>query len=103
MSIVEVPVLETVIEPPPAITTVLEVGQGPSGPPGPAGTGSLAYTHTQGSAAAEWVVNHNFGYRPTVRALTVGGAEMLAEVLHASTNQARLYFDSPVAGQAICS
>lgn len=103
MSIVEVPVLETVIEPPSAITTVLEIGQGPSGPPGPAGDGVLSHTHTQSPAAAEWIVNHNFGYRPTVRALTVGGAEMLAEVLHISENQARLYFDTPVAGQAICS
>jgi hypothetical protein len=103
MSVIEVPSLTTVLELPPAFETVLEVGQGPSGPPGPAGDGTLSYTHTQSPAATEWIVNHNFGYRPTVRALTVGGAEMLAEVLHTSANQARLYFDNPTAGQAICS
>lgn len=62
------------------------------------------YTHTQSSAADEWIVNHNFGRWPaSVRALTAGGAEMWAEVVHASVNQVRIYFDSPTAGTAICS
>jgi hypothetical protein len=39
--------------------------QGPQGPPGPPGT-SLSYTHTQGSAASTWTVNHNLGFRPDV-------------------------------------
>lgn len=96
----------SVLQPPKVINSTLGRGQGvagPQGPPGPAADGTLSYTHTQSPAATEWIVNHNFGYRPSVRALTVGGAEMLAEVLHSSANQARLYFDSPVAGQAICS
>jgi hypothetical protein len=50
-----------------------------------------------------WVVNHNLGYRPSVNALSVGGVAMLAEVVHASANQALVYFDSPTSGLAVCS
>jgi len=51
MSIVEVPVLETVLELPPAFETVLEVGQGVSGPPGPAGPPGGSATQYTASAA----------------------------------------------------
>lgn len=63
----------------------------------------VATTHTQAVAATTWTINHNLGYRPTVRPMTVGGAEMTAEILHASANQALVYFDSPTAGIAVYS
>lgn len=65
--------------------------------------GATNYTHTQSVAADIWIVNHNLGFRPAVRALTVGGVEVMAEVIHASSNQLFIYFDFPLAGQAICS
>jgi hypothetical protein len=73
------------------------------GPAGPPGNGEVQYTHTQAVASATWTVNHNLGYRPAVSVLSVGGALMLAEVIHISANQAQVFFDSPTAGQAACS
>lgn len=67
------------------------------------GGGTANYTHTQAVASATWTVNHNLGFKPAVKALTVGGVEVLAEVIHTSINQLMVYFDSPLAGQAICS
>lgn len=73
-------------------------------PPPPAGSmGDLSFTHTQSPAADVWTVNHNLGKRPAVSVLTTGGVQVWGEVLHASANQAFLYFDSPLAGLAICS
>lgn len=92
--------LDVVLGPPEELVVEFGVAQSPAGPPGPSGGG---YEHTQAMAAAVWAVNHNLGRRPNVAVLSLGGAEMLAEVLHPSTNQARVYFDAPAAGFASCS
>ena len=71
---------------------------------GPAGPGAaVRYEHTQASVATTWVANHNLGFKPQVQPLSVGGVEMLGEVIHASVNQAVIYFDAPVAGMAVCN
>lgn len=70
---------------------------------GPAGGGGAGYQHAQPIASASWVVNHNLGTKPLVQALSVGGMAMVAEVIHASDNQAVIYFDAPTAGVALCS
>lgn len=75
--------------------------QGPPGPPGI--SANAAYQHTQASASDVWTVNHNLGFRPAVSALSPGGKEMWAEILHTSNNQFIVYFDSPTTGIAICS
>lgn len=85
---------------PPETVTVLQVGQGPSGPKGDIGP---IYEHQQFVAAANWVVNHNLGYRPNITILSVGGVQMLAEVNHTNLNQVLVYFDEPMTGLAICS
>jgi hypothetical protein len=85
---------------------VLQVGQGPSGPKGDKGdTGQAGTTHEhyQTTASSTWVVNHNLGFRPAVTILSVGGTQMLAEVIHASLNQVLVYFDEPMTGLAVCS
>lgn len=61
------------------------------------------YVHPQTVEAAAWVINHNLGFRPCVRAYSAGGREMLAEVVHTSLNQSYVYFDDPTAGTAVCS
>lgn len=61
------------------------------------------YQHNQNTPLLQWTVNHNMGYRPNVRAYSIGGREMLAEVVHAHVNQCLVYFDSPTAGFAVCS
>jgi hypothetical protein len=73
------------------------------GTQGPSGASGSSFTHYQMVPAATWVVNHNFGVRPNVSVLSVGGASMLAEVLHISTNQVQVIFDDPQTGLAICS
>jgi hypothetical protein len=94
----------TVIRPPsgPAISlqretkrlTVVNVAQR-----GRDGVGQ-AYGHNQASPSASWIINHNLGYRPSVTLYSTGGAEIEGEVVHTSNNQARVYFDTAVAGSA---
>jgi hypothetical protein len=75
------------------------VSEGIQGPPGASGAG---FVFTQGSPTAEWVVNHNLGFKPAVMVFDAGGSEVEAEVLHTSVNQARIYFSVPLAGFARC-
>jgi hypothetical protein len=77
---------------------VLEVGT--QGPPGPAGAGGRIHVHTQSVPASEWVVNHNLGIVPSVE-VYVGGAQVLAEVVHVSADQARIYFAVATSGTAL--
>lgn len=71
------------------------------GPRGPAASGTR-YIHEQSSAATTWIVNHNLGIRPAaVNVLTVGGIEMLADVIHTSDNQLQINFASPKAGRVV--
>lgn len=71
---------------------------------GPAGADGLmsSHLHTQSVAAAEWIVNHNFGYKPDVSIYDNGGNEVEAQVLHMSDNQVRIYFAAANAGFARC-
>lgn len=93
--VVEGPLNTVVVE-----NIVAEVVVAPEGLQGPPGG---AYTHSQATPSTTWTVNHNLGYRPAVTALTVGGAEMEVEIVHASANQAVLYLLIAMAGTAICS
>lgn len=70
------------------------------GPPGASGSGA-AYTHVQGSAAVEWIINHNLGKYPIVSVLSPGLREMVADVQHVSVNQTRIRFSSAISGLAI--
>jgi hypothetical protein len=82
----------------PAVAVVASGPQGPAGPPGAA----LDYEHVQSAASAEWIVNHNLGVEPAVSVLSAGGVEVLAQIVHVSVNQFRVYFASPQAGRARC-
>lgn len=74
-----------------------------AGQQGPAGPAAPYHRHNQTAPADAWTVNHNFGSRPLVSVFSMGGREMWAEVVHASDNQALIYFDAPTAGYAICT
>lgn len=67
---------------------------------GPEGAGYRQYEHQQPAASAVWTVAHNLGFRPAVQVLSVGGLEMMAEVVHLSANVFQVLFDSPEAGSA---
>ena len=87
-----------VVEPEQPVAALVAAGE-----QGPAGASSASYQHNQASAAETWIVNHNLGYRPAVSAYSVGSQLMLANIIHASLNQAQILFDGPVAGYATCS
>lgn len=73
---------------------------GPQGPQGVPGLSGAGFIHTQGSAALEWTINHNLGFRPSVELMSVGGAEIEGDVVHTSLNQTIATFLIPVAGFA---
>ena len=74
---------------------------GPAGPPGePGAPGTPAYIHTQLSPLTTWTINHNRGAEPSVTVLSVGGTEVLTEVVHTSPNQTLILFAAPASGTA---
>ena len=76
------------------------VAAGQQAPRGPA---SPYHRHDQVTSTDTWTENHNFNSIPMVSVFGTGGREMWAEVVHASDNQALIYFDAPTAGYAICT
>jgi len=88
---------EVIVAEPPQRAIVAAGQQGPAGPAAP------YHRHNQTAPADTWTVNHNFGSPPLVSVFSMGGREMWAEVVHASDNQALIYFDAPTAGYAICT
>lgn len=67
------------------------------------GLDGFYYTHTQAVPSAIWVVNHNLTKRPNTEILSIGGVKISGEVIHTSTNQLYIYFDSAIPGSVTCS
>ncbi|KJV08072.1 hypothetical protein [Methylocucumis oryzae] len=67
------------------------------------GSSGGQFLYTQSTSSDIWVVNHNLGRRPNVQVTNLGGMQIIAEVQHISINQVTIYFDTPMAGLAICS
>ena len=88
---------EVIVAEPPQRAILAAGQQGPRGPASP------YHRHDQVTSTDTWTVNHNFNSRPLVSVFGTGGREMWAEVVHASDNQALIYFDAPTAGYAICT
>jgi hypothetical protein len=65
------------------------------------GTSPAAYQFTQASAASTWTINHNLNRNVTVSVYTVGGVEMLAQVIKTSLNQVQVLLDAALAGFAV--
>lgn len=66
------------------------------------GGAAQTYEHTQDVPESEWIVNHNLGRRPAaVEVLSPGGLSILTEIVHISTSQLRVRFNSPQAGMAL--
>lgn len=78
--------------------------QGPKGDKGDKGdtglAGGINYEHTQSTPSAEWTINHNLGVRPNVQVFSSGGSQVMAEVLHVTINQLKIFFNNPCAGTA---
>lgn len=79
------------------------VAAGRQGPVGPPGAGGGNYEHIQSVAASTITVNHLLGFKPNVSVKTIGGVEVMAEVLHVDNNQLIVYFDAPMTAIISCS
>lgn len=77
----------------------MRVVVGARGLPGINGAGFL---HAQASPSAEWVINHNLGFRPSATVLSPGGVEVEAQIIHVSANQLRVIFLTPQSGSVRC-
>lgn len=76
---------------------------GPEGPPGPPGPpGGALYVHTQSVAAEEWVIQHDLGAWPVIDLFDAAGNRVAGQILNINLNQARIYYNIPVAGFARC-
>lgn len=67
---------------------------------GSGGGGEATQQFNQPTPAATWTINHNLGRTPIVQVFSVGGAQILAEVAHISSNQTQVRFAFPIAGYA---
>ena len=81
----------------PAIIGQVRISGGVPGPPGQAGSG---VNFTQSSPSNTWIINHNLGFRPSVALFTIGGMEILGEIVHTSVNQTVVNFNGAIAGFA---
>jgi hypothetical protein len=78
---------------------VLEISE--VGVQGAAGGQTPPGVFTQAAASAEWIVNHNLGWKPFVTLLSPGSVEVEANVVHFSDNQFRVFFSQPQSGLAL--
>ena len=62
--------------------------------------GASGVDFVQASADTTWTIAHNLGHYPVVELLTVGGARMLADIVHLSVNTLQVSFAAPTAGRA---
>lgn len=67
---------------------------------GGGGGGTIGANYVQDTEATTWTINHNFGYQPSVQTFSVGGVEMMGEVMHLSSNVSIVNFNIAVAGTA---
>jgi len=66
---------------------------------GPSG-GSGGFTHYQPTAASQWIVNHNLGFRPSVEIMDSASQEIEGDVFHPSPNQTIINLNPATAGLA---
>jgi hypothetical protein len=102
----DIDVIEIVEESEISVIALIEKGEkgdkGEKGEKGDAGDGTLVqHVHTQTTPSTEWIVNHNKGIKPIVEVRTIGGTLVDADILHVTLNQFRVFFSSPIAGEAV--
>jgi hypothetical protein len=78
------------------------VSVGVQGPPGINGDSLSDFNQTFLSPLLQWTINHNLGREPLVSVKTVGGMEVLGDVIHISPNQLLVNFAEPMAGRVRC-
>lgn len=83
-----------------ARVTKVDAAPGPAGPPGPAGG---AYTHTQGTPVASWVINHPLPYRPSVTVVDSTGRQVEGDVVYTDADTVTVGFSGAFSGVAYLS
>jgi|TARA_R110002050_G_scaffold262340_2_gene402563 hypothetical protein len=63
-------------------------------------TGDANFVHTQGTPAAEWVVNHNLAKKCAVTVVDSSNQVVTGQVTYNSVNQVTLNFDGSFSGKA---
>lgn len=67
-------------------------------------SGGSGFTHTQATAATEWVISHVLGYKPGgVLPLNGTGQNLEGDVSHPTINETRILFLTSQSGTAILS
>lgn len=83
------------------IKQALELGGGGGGSgENPSGEGDKNYYHTQGTPAAEWVIEHNLGKYPSVTVVSSAGEEIYCDKTFLSMNKVVLNFGTEISGAA---
>lgn len=63
----------------------------------------VSYTHTQGSAATVWTVNHNLGFYPSVTVFLSSGDVVEGAIEHQDSNTLTVTFSVAISGTAYLS
>lgn len=82
------------------VTATATGPQGAQGVAGPVGPASAFFIYDQATAASEWTINHNLGFKPSVQAFDTGSQQIEGLVTHLSINTTAIVFVVPVAGFA---
>lgn len=60
----------------------------------------IPLVYTQSTPSSLWIINHNFGYKPTVFITDSGSQEIDGDVVHPTLNQTQILFNPATAGIA---
>jgi hypothetical protein len=91
------PIVVTVTPPAVAAVSVNQITVGPINQP------NVAYTHTQGTSSATWVITHNLGWKPNVTVQDSGGSIVEGEIAYTNTMSLTITFTGAFSGNAYLS
>jgi len=63
-------------------------------------TGDANFVHSQGVAAAQWVINHNLAKKCSVTVVDSAGTVVIGQITYNSDNQVTLDFEAAFSGKA---
>jgi hypothetical protein len=88
------------------VRQIVVTAPGPQGTSGADGVQSseivdlVSYVHNQGSASAEWTVNHNLNFYPNVTVYDSANSMVEGTVNHTNQVQLKIIFSAAISGKA---
>jgi hypothetical protein len=70
---------------------------------GPINQPNVAYTHTQGTSSATWVINHYLGWNPNVTVQDSAGTTVEGNISYTNNNSLSITFSGAFSGKAYLS